>query len=102
MDPESILKKLREELAAAQESRDAASKLLSGALQDFPSGIPTSESADRVRRASGEYGRTQKEATAASSRLNAFLTREANASKLQRISTTKNKNDPGQMRKRLS
>jgi hypothetical protein len=73
MERERILRVLRAELAAAQHRRDEAAGRFDQIIRDVPSGIPHPDGTERIKQASGEYGRTQSEALAAFARLNDFL-----------------------------
>lgn len=73
MERERILRTLRAELAAAQHRRDDAAARFNEMISEVPSNIPHPDGVERIRQISGEYGRTQAEATAAFGRLNDFL-----------------------------
>ena len=74
MEPDPILRVLREELEGAQRRRDAASERFDEMIRQVPSGIPYPDSTFRIKQASREYTRTLQELQGALLRINDYLT----------------------------
>jgi hypothetical protein len=93
-DSESIRRKLNHDLMDADERREVASDRFNAILDDIPSGIPTPDGADRIRQASEDYSRAQKESFEALTQLNHFTVHRVVSPEMERKPSVKEKADP--------
>ncbi len=80
MDREKILQAFRGDLAATQKRHDEASKCFGDAIHDVGP-----KAAERVLKASREYGQAQHELLAALTRLNRYLAHGTVPAKLRKL-----------------